>query len=160
VVDIHPNIKAVFLGFSLFILSSILAFTLLLVDSAADIAQIFWPSLLLAGAVTAYSAKSFRIVFGIVLAVPCAIGFGLENLAWEQWYLHARINPIEDFVLVLITTLPYTLGLCASGALLGWAIFKAKEKKLFEHFADKPKQAKLEHMGGNLEILSAETGRK
>ena len=124
------NIFAVLKGFSIFVLASIISLALLLSDGSIDIALIFWPSLVLAGFVTSFYAKSHKLILAITLAIPSAIVFGLENLAWTIWSTESDIFAAEDFVLVVLMTLPYTLGLCATGGLLNLAIHAIRDNDL------------------------------
>ena len=127
----NQNSLAIVKGFSVFLLASIISLILLLIDKSADIAVVFWPSLLLVGLITAYSATSHRVVLAIAMAIPTAVGFGLENMAWTAWSSTSEIFVAEDFVMVVLMTLPYTVGLCAVGGLLGWAIYEMQKNRVF-----------------------------
>ena len=128
------NSLAAVKGFSVFVLASVIALVLLLSGKDADIAMVFWPSLVLAGFITAYTAFSHRVVLAIALAIPCAIGFGLENMAWTAWNASSDIHVAEDFVVVFLSTLPYTVGLCTTGGVIGWAVYTMKKNRVFAEY--------------------------
>lgn len=149
----NQNVVAFLKGFSIFIAATLTSLLLLLADSSANIAVVVWPALMLASCVTTYSAKSFRFVLAIALAVPSAVTFGLQNVGWELITGNLEISVVEDFVLVLIMTLPYCLGLCVAGGACGMAVHLV-DKSTLTASRLKPIWGKSAHSESTVKLLA------
>lgn len=96
--------------------------TLLYFDIPSPVGLVVWGSLFVAGFVTAAMAASRKVLLSVLLVLPAALLFALENWLWRLAGKPADYYGTEGFMVVLLMSVPFGALLCGVGGVLGWLL--------------------------------------
>ena len=128
------NHRAFSVGVGIIAALSAASMALLFFDVAADAGLGIWASLLIAGFVAAAMAESRKLLTAVLLVLPAAILFMLENWLWQLTGEPADHFGVQGSIVVLLMSLPFGALLCAVGGLFGWLMTRGSTH-------NKPQQA-------------------
>ena len=114
------NHRAFSVGVGIIAALSAASMALLFFDVAADAGLGIWASLLIAGFVAAAMAESRKLLVAVLLVLPAAILFILENWLWQLAGKPADHFGVKGSIIVLLMSLPFGALLCAVGGFFGW----------------------------------------
>lgn len=116
------NHRAFCVGVGIIAVLSVASMALLYFDIAVDVGLGIWASLLVAGFVAAAMAESTKVLVAVLLVLPAAILFVLENWLWQLAGKPADHFGVKGSIVVLLMSVPFGALLCAVGGFVGWFV--------------------------------------
>jgi len=120
------NIKALILGSLAVFLVSWLALWTMETLEIAYLSYFTWGAPAIGSFITAITAKSKKLTLALLLAMPAAIIYGIENYLWQLVGKGSDFPGFKGFVTLVTIEFILSIILCSIGGSLGYFITRQK----------------------------------